>query len=121
MLVFVAVSFFIYGAASLYFFLHPDADPLAARPPSDGRALLILAAFFCLWGAFGLLTKRSFTGRLFSALILAEAAVVALWRLLFTNAAPWALRLSGAVEGFICFGVLIALMAAVRKGASIWR
>lgn len=120
-LIFFGVSFFIYGTVSLYFYVHPSLDPLLGRTPNPSDAPVILAGIFFLYGVAGFITKRSIVGRVFSSMVVAESIVVAAWRLLFTDVSTQTTRLSGAIEGFTCFGILVLLMIATRKGASIWQ
>ena len=121
MIIFFAVSFLIYGMASLQFYLAPETDPrmLKSSAPELGTMVFIGLAF--LYGAYGIAMRRSIAGRIFGITIVVESAVAAAWQIPLKDAASQTVRLSGAIEGFTCFAILIGLFIAVRRGASIFR
>ncbi|MBN2717562.1 MAG: hypothetical protein JXX14_17050 [Deltaproteobacteria bacterium] len=121
MLVFLGVSFLIYGLTSLRFFLFPEIDPILGQPPQSSMATLVLIGLFFLFGVYGLAMHRSLAAKVFGITVALESAVALSWKILWADAAPRMLRLSGAVEGICCFVILLGLIMAVRKGASIWR
>lgn len=121
MLVFFCISFLIYGAVSLHFYSNPSMDPLLVKTPKPSSAPLVLAGLFFFYGVVGLITKRSMAGRVFSGMVVVESSVMAFWKLFLNDVAPQTARLSSAIEGFSCFAIMVALIWATRKGASIWR
>jgi hypothetical protein len=120
-LIFFMVSFFIYGALSLWYFIEPQSDPLVHRPQDSSTATTIVVSGFWLYGLGTFILRRSLAGKLLGGTIVAESTVVLFRNLALQDIAIQTLRLSGAIEGLICFVIFASLLAVVGKGASIWR
>jgi hypothetical protein len=120
-LIFFIVSFFIYGMASLLFLFHPETDPLRHALPKPSGATLSMSGLFFVYGIYIAVFRRSMAGKVLGGTIITESAVAFTKMLCFHDAAPQHLRLSGVIEGSVCFLILLSLLLAVRKGASIWR
>lgn len=120
MLVFFCISFFIYGSVSLYFYLHSSLDPLWTRTPAQTHAPTVLAGIFFVYGVYALWMRRRVLGKIFGAMISLESAVVLVWRLFLQDAPIAWVRLSGAIEGFSCFLIMLVLFLVSRHGSSVW-
>jgi hypothetical protein len=120
-LMFFMVSFLIYGAMSLWYFAHPQTDPLVPNARNSSAATTALVIGFLLYGLVLLFLRRRLAGKILGGTIFAESAVVLVRNLLLQDVAIQTLRLSGAIEGLVCFAIFAGLLAAVGKGASIWQ
>ncbi|MBN2530719.1 MAG: hypothetical protein JXR76_30305 [Deltaproteobacteria bacterium] len=120
-LIFFVVAFFIYGMVNLRFYLFPQMDPLMEKGLDVSPATLAVIGGFFVYGMYAIATRRGFVGRLLGITVAVECSVAALWKLFFTTVGPQTVRLSGTIEGFVCFGIFFGLLLAVHRGESIFR